>query len=103
MSNCDACKRTDVKCCNTCARNASVCEVWHTCGEDCLCYKNKTMTNGDRIRSMTDEELTEFLFSDDYYIDCTTCKEPENEYGTCIGKCENELLRWLKSEVGCEQ
>ena len=59
-------------------------------------------TNADRIRSMTDEELAEFLYSDDYYIDCTTCKEPESEYGICIGKCENELLRWLKSEVGCE-
>jgi hypothetical protein len=56
------------------------------------------MTNADRIRSMSDEELAEFLLSDDYYIDCTNCKEPENEYGTCIGRCENELLRWLKSE-----
>lgn len=60
------------------------------------------MTNADRIRNMTDEELAEFLLSDDYYIDCTNCKEPENEYGLCVGKCENELVRWLKSEVGCE-
>jgi arsenate reductase-like glutaredoxin family protein len=64
------------------------------------CEYYESLTNADRIRSMTDEELAEFLFSDDYYIDCTTCKERENEYGTCIGKCENELLRWLKSEVG---
>lgn len=66
------------------------------------CDKYVPMTNADRIRSMTDEELAEFLLSDDYYIDCTNCKEPESEYGLCIGKCENELVRWLKSEVGCE-
>lgn len=67
-----------------------------------FCGAFKKKTNADRIRSMTDEELADFLLSDDYYIDCTTCKEPENEYGICIGKCENELLRWLKSEVGCK-
>lgn len=102
MSNCDACKRTDVKCCNTCARNASVCEVWHTCCEDCLCYENKPMTNGDRIRSMTDEELMKFLYSAYYRVDCSTCKEPKDERGMCSGYCYMELLRWLKSEVGCE-
>lgn len=64
-----------------------------------LCEKEPLiMTNADRIRSMSDEELAEFLLSDDYYIDCTNCKEPENEYGTCIGRCESEMLRWLKSE-----
>lgn len=64
-----------------------------------LCEKEPLIiTNADRIRNMSDEELAEFLLSDDYYVDCTNCKEPENEYGTCIGRCENELLRWLKSE-----
>lgn len=67
------------------------------------CLMHKSMTNADRIRKMTVEELADFLLSDDYYIDCTTCKEPENEYGFCIGKCENELVRWLKSEARCEQ
>ena len=48
---------------------------------------------------MTDEELAEFLLSDDFYTDCDNCKEPETEHGACIGRCENELLRWLRKEV----
>lgn len=62
----------------------------------------KPMTQADRIRSMTDEELAEFLLSDYYYIDCVVCREPKDKNGDCVGECENELLRWLKSEVGCE-
>lgn len=63
------------------------------------CEYRDTMTNADRIRNMSDEELAEFLLSDDFYTDCDTCKEPESEYGDCIGRCENELLRWLQKEV----
>lgn len=63
------------------------------------CDKYEGITNADRIRNMTDEELSRFLYSDYYCFDCTTCKEPVNEEGACIGECRNELLRWLQKEV----
>lgn len=58
------------------------------------CNKYEGMTNADRIRYMTDEELARFLAYDtDDIIDCDSCKEPVNEYGSCIGDCINEFLR----------
>lgn len=36
---------------------------WCMENEECGLYKPKTMTNADRIRAMTDEELAEFLWS----------------------------------------
>ena len=47
----------------------------------------KPMTQGDKIRSMSDEELAIFLH--DYAYD-------SNEDGMDI------IFAWLKSEVGCE-
>ena len=58
------------------------------------------LTNADRIRSMTDEELVKVVSLK--FADCTKCLEPENGDGYCTGRCSNELLRWLKSEVECE-
>lgn len=66
------------------------------------CEYYESLTNADRIRSMTDEELAEFIYEFNFKIDCRTCKEPVDEEGDCSGNCENEILRWLKSEVGCE-
>ena len=49
----------------------------------------KPMTNADRIRSMTDEELAEFLFNGDVeYCHAGLCKDGE----TCRICC----LRWLQ-------
>lgn len=59
---------------------------------DCPYFKPKT--NADRIRNMTDEELAEWLngFSE--------CLIPN---GDCLDKyCDNCVMKWLKSEVGCE-
>ena len=52
------------------------------------------ITNADRIRSMTDEELAEWLngFSE--------CLIPNDD---CLDKyCNNCVLKWIKSEVECE-
>lgn len=58
------------------------------------------MTNADRIRNMTDEELAEFLTGDVLtVVDCCDCDEPENEYGSCIGDCKKHYLKWLQAEV----
>lgn len=54
----------------------------------------KTKTNADRIRSMSDEELAEWLSS---YIPCRTCPIEDD--------CEDDIpcnwviLEWLKKEV----
>ena len=66
----------------------------------CCCFRQAT--NADRIRSMTDEELAELLDEANCIIECSKCDEPTSEWGSCIGDCKKPLLRWLKSEVGCE-
>lgn len=54
------------------------------------------MTNGDRVRSMSNEELTKFIqeFSEIKYVD-NFCPDYECEEESC-GKC---FLKWLNSEV----
>lgn len=66
------------------------------------CNNFKCMTNADRIRSMTDEELADALiFYDSEYQGYSHVFEP---YITHPVKEEVEkmCLKWLKSEVGCE-
>ena len=69
---------------------------------DCPYFKPKT--NADRIRSMTDEELTEFLYDTATVNECCICGFKEG--WRCTKKenetCHDGVLRWLKSEVGCE-
>lgn len=91
MGRCDDCKRTDIKCCTTCARNGATCNVWHKCGEDCKEYKKQT--NADRIRNMTDEELAEFI-NRKIACDCCSAKHCNSDE-----RCEVDILQWLKSEV----
>lgn len=51
------------------------------------------MTNGDRIRQMTDEELAEFF---DKISDCQTCIDNPSK---CYVECIDSRLKWLKQEV----
>ena len=58
----------------------------------CSDGKEKPLTNADRIRSMTDEELASIL-TDDF---CELlCSAPVS----CNGDCEAKMLEWLKQEV----
>lgn len=51
------------------------------------------VTNGDRIRSMTDEKLADFLT--DHESVCCFCT-----YEACKdASCENGVLEWLKKEA----
>lgn len=57
-------------------------------------YKPKPITNADRIRAMTDEELAEFITNTDFcellcLVD-SVCKD---------GRCDKKLLDWLREEV----
>lgn len=62
----------------------------------------KSQTNGDRIRAMTDEELAELIRDN---IDCSICKIEVFETITCPGSlmadgkdCYDRWLDWLKQE-----
>lgn len=57
-------------------------------------YEPKPMTNADRIRSMTDEELAEFLTTEDM---CELICSPAPPH--CDGQCKQKMLDWLKREA----
>ena len=50
------------------------------------------MKNGDVIRSMSDEELAEFITDDMCGLICGDPLE-------CEGQCKQKMLDWLKREV----
>lgn len=52
---------------------------------DCIHYK--CMTNGDRLRAMSNEELVEWIFKHDTYVVCHGRKR------------RDELLEWLEKEA----
>ena len=61
------------------------------------CMRNvarKPQTNADRIRSMTDEELLDFLCSIETY-DCGSAKTIEGGVAMCS---VTEVEQWLKAE-----
>ena len=58
------------------------------------CPNFRPMTNADRIRQMTDEELAEFLAK--LKTECYLC--PVNDCKR-VGKCSDSFLGWLKQEV----
>lgn len=59
-----------------------------------LCEDCKPMTNGDRIRHMTDEQLA-YWITDGHDL-CDLC-----QFSTCRPEyeCEKGVLEWLRQEV----
>ena len=54
------------------------------------------MTNGDRIRQMTDEELTELIYESDA---CDLCVfDSPCDVDSHFKKCKDGIARWLKQE-----
>lgn len=51
------------------------------------------MTNGDRIRQMTDEKLAEWL---DLHGECNQCAYHPSQ---CKTECNEGHLKWLRKEV----
>ena len=51
------------------------------------------MTNAEKIRQMTDEEMAVFLFQN---VGCTRCTMHGPD---CSIDCEKWMLDWLKQEV----
>lgn len=54
------------------------------------------LTNADRIRSLTDEELAEFVA---HNADCYWCKVKKDGCSASGGDCQSAWLDWLKQEV----
>ena len=63
--------------------------------EECGLFKQKQITNADRIRSMTDEELANMWFS---YVDCGECPM-HRECNMLPQDCLRLALEWLKEEA----
>lgn len=87
MADCSKCQRTDVKCCFTCKKDSDKCKAWHHCGSDCPEHESRIQTNADRIRSMTDREMSMDLIP----MIMEVCEDGV--------PCEELFLRWLQSEV----
>lgn len=76
--------------------------------EDKECIDFECMTNADRIRSMTDDELANFLYRfndiDEKVKFCTNkkvCIDLLDKGDTLHDEwCKDCLLEWLRSEVG---
>lgn len=105
MARCDECMKSpvhpDKKCCFNCARVGADCEVWHNCGEDCPGWETRGVTNGDKIRAMTNEELAIHLFEIGW--ECHRCSEHERLDNNplfrgekCDENCVTHCLEWLK-------
>ena len=62
------------------------------------CGAFKKMTNADRIRNMTDEELAEFIHKTifDQGSNLFTCEEPPVN---CHEECKECYMDWLQKEV----
>ena len=56
-------------------------------------HQPKSMTNGDRIRAMTDEELAKFIPNWSY---TDACKCVEKPYVDCNNECEKCVSEWLQ-------
>lgn len=64
---------------------------------DCKCFQART--NADRIREMTDEELSELLVYQERCPDEAIRKSSKDCYARQhYGSCENCWLDWLKRE-----
>ena len=84
------------------------------CNQTDCPYRTEPITNADRIRAMSDEELAAFMFS---MVDCVSCQNKlmnngklvfgadrktctdKDYYAMCDGdgrKCERVCLEWLK-------
>lgn len=77
---------------------------YETCPMSNVAAERKQMTNADRIRAMTDEELGEHLH--DIGWDCHLCaehrrldNEPLLRGEKCDEKCVEHCLEWLKQPV----
>lgn len=85
MHDCNICLSgnpiySNVRCCFNCAHDPYACEVCHSCGTDCPGWKQ--LSNADRIRAMTDDQLSTLICSIGWRL-----------------SQQKECLEWLKQPV----
>ena len=93
--NCQKCinKFGTLGCCDTISN-----EWRYNCDDGMRLFdERKPMTNADRIRSMSDEELAS-LFGV-WVADCDNNDVPCKEYCSYYKSCGDAWLAWLKEEV----
>ena len=56
-------------------------------------------TNYDRIRNMSVEDFTDFIY---YNYRCRRCAFNNGFGATCGGECKEGIKKWLESEVDTE-
>lgn len=85
------------------------CPAFEECLDDIdkeiVCSGFEGITNADRIRSMTDEELVKLLIgSCSESMGMEHCPHDDEFLSAKYLKnsCSNCVMEWLKSEVGCE-
>ena len=68
----------------------------------CGAYRSKTITNADRIRAMSDEELAELLISADFCGECEYCDKvglcryyEARPDGVLDDGCKQAAINWL--------
>lgn len=89
------------KCMSKCFKCKHKGELSHVCDEciDGEMYEKTVITNGDRIRSMTDEELAKLMDEATDYFNCDECEfRHSDDCGTSL-LFQRHILKWLKSEI----
>lgn len=82
-------------CCLSCAK-ADSCEQADRVEDYCDHHEERPMTNADRIRQMTDEELADRIMC---YIRCEVCEIEFHIECNPLMTCRGVWLDWLKSPV----
>ena len=72
------------------------------CYDDGRCHalgncENKIVTNADRIRAMSEEELAEWIYSLNHYFD--NHRNVLSIGGITMEDCITDISEWLKREV----
>ena len=57
------------------------------------------MTNADRIRAMTDEELASFIDDSLVFFSCNECDKENDARGMFCTDCKDWILRFLQKDV----
>lgn len=83
--------------CKTCKHKGTNTHVCDECTSDYGMYEKKIITNADRIRSMSDSELAEWLATIDHYWD--DGESIVNFGGVRMHDSKEDILDWLKEEV----
>ena len=87
-------------CCLSCAK-VDWCKQADRVEDFCINHEERPMTNADRIRAMSDEELAEFFKSPLFFNKpwCCLHEKPCRHLDRKEFLCAECLLEWLKQEV----